>query len=236
MRVSERFIRGAAAAQCVSGLTTLGLIFLARGFRPVTDIVTAVERLDDPLYLLRLAVGIVHPFIVLFGALGIAVVRVAHATGAVVTAVTFLLLWAGTEAVQQAIALVAVQWTWRAALAGTPDAATVLRLRSHIEGADGLTDAMFLVILMAFVVANVALAVATWQPDALSRAVSVGFVLAAALGVISGLTAFGTGVLPPAVMAVLYPALQPPARVLTGIWLWRHARSPSLAPPSPRIP
>jgi len=229
--VSERFIRSTAVAQCASGLTTLGLIFLSRGFRPVADALTAVERLDDPIYVLRLVVGVVHPFLVLFGALGIAAVRVTRSTGAVVTAVVFLVLWAGTEAVQQAIALVAVQWTWRAALAGATDADTLLRLRSHIESADGLSDAMFLVILMAFVVANVALAVATWQADPLSRVVSVGFVLAAGLGVISGLTSFGTGVLPPGVMAVLYPALQPPARILTGIWLWRQA-GPSPGAPS----
>ena len=227
MRVSDRFIRGAAAAQCASGVTTLGLIFLARGFRPVSDALMAVERLDDPIYLLRLTVGIVHPFIVLFGALGIAAVRATRATGAAATAVVFMVLWAGTEAVQQAIALVAVHWTWRAGLAATTDPATALRLRGHIESADGLADAMFLVILMAFVVANVALAVATWERDPLSRAVSVGFVLAAALGVISGLTAFGPGVLPAGVMAVLYPALQPPARILTGIWLWRQAGTPS---------
>lgn len=162
----------------------------------------------------------------LFGALGIAAVRVTRATGAAVTAVVFLVLWAGTEAVQQAIALVAVQWTWRAALAGTSDPDTVLRLRSHIESADGLADAMFLVILMAFVAANRALAVTTWERDPLSRVVSVGFVLAAGLGVISGLTNFGSGVLPPAVMAVLYQTLQPPARILTGIWLWRQAGAP----------
>ena len=49
---------------------------------------------------------------------------------------------------------------------------------------------------------------------------------------VSGLTSFGSGVLPDAVMAVLYPLIQPPARFLTGVWLWgeaNRARSPSIS-------
>jgi hypothetical protein len=40
---------------------------------------------------------------------------------------------------------------------------------------------------------------------------------------VSALTSFGPAVFPDALMAVLYPLIQPPARLLTGVWLWRQA-------------
>ena len=41
------FLRTVAVLQCLTAVTTLGLIFLPRGFRAVTDPVAALERLDD---------------------------------------------------------------------------------------------------------------------------------------------------------------------------------------------
>ena len=114
---------------------------------------------------------------------------------------------------QQSLLLVAGHWQWRAALATTADAALRASMIERLQALDGAADALFLVILGAFVIGNVALAVACWAPDRLARTVAIGFALAAGLGVISGLTTFGGGVLPAPVMAVLYPLLQPPGPV-----------------------
>jgi hypothetical protein len=53
----------------------------------------------------------------------------------------------------------------------------------------------------------------------------IGFSISAGLGVVSILTNFGGNVLPAGVMAILYPALGPAARLLTGIWLIRESSS-----------
>lgn len=220
---AQLFVRTSGVAACVSALTTLGLIFLPRGFVPVTDPVLAVERAHDPVYLLRLVVGLLHPAFVLTSVLGVALVCGRRRPGASLAALVFMTAWAIVEAAQQSLLLVAGQWTWRAALATTADPTVRDRMMHLLIALDGVSDALFLVILGAFVVGNVALAVAVWAPSGLARAVAIGFALAAGLGVVSGLTTFGSGVLPAPVMAVLYPLLQPPARFLTGLWLWRAA-------------
>ena len=181
-----------------------------------------LKRLDDPVVMMRLVVGLVHPFLVLAGAAAIAALRLARAAAAALTGLAFFVMWATIEAVQQAINLVAVHAAWRITLASTTDAATVARLRASIESYAPVSDALFLAILIAFGAASLAFAAAMWSTDRLARAVAIGFVLAAGLGVISGITSFGGDVLPPSVMAVLYPLLQPPARFLTGIWIWRQ--------------
>ena len=217
------FLRTAAVLQCATAVTTLGLIFLPRNFRAVTDPVAAVERLDDPVFIIRLVVGVVHPFLVLAGAAAVAALRTASAGAAAVTGLVFFVMWATVEAVQQAINLVAVHAQWRATLTSASDPATVQRLRASIESYAAVSDALFLTILIAFVAANLAFAAAMSGTSGLGRAVAIGFVLAAGLGVISAVTSFGGDVLPPSVMAVLYPLIQPPARFLTGVWIWRQA-------------
>ena len=79
------------------------------------------------------------------------------------------------------------------------------------------------VVLIAFIVANVCYSVAAWDRGRLPRAISIFFLLAAGLGVVSLLTSYGSGLLPENVMAVAYPTIQPVGRLLTGVWLSRTA-------------
>jgi hypothetical protein len=214
------FLRMAALCWMVSSLTTLCLIFLPYFYAPVDG--DPVGRFLDPVYMARVWVALVHPLIVLVGAVGVAAVRLGAAPGWAAGGFVFFLLWAGVEAVQQGLTLVTLNWTWRAEYLHSVDAAARDRLGGWITAFDGVSDGLFFVLLIAFVVANVFFAVAVWGGPPIQRLVAAGFALASALGVISALTSFGPGVLPDAVMAVLYPLVQPPARMLTGIWLWRH--------------
>jgi hypothetical protein len=224
------FLRACAVCCAISALTTLGLIFLPYGYAALVDGDTT-RRLLDPVYMTRVWVALVHPLIVLVGALGVCVARVRVAPGAALVGFVFFLLWAGTEGVQLSLTLVAVNWTWRAGALEATDPAARERLLSHLDGFEAVSDGLFFFLLIAFFVANLAYAVAVWGGGRLQRTVAVGFVFAAGLTAISGLTSFGGGVLPDAVMAVLYPVLQPPARLLTGIWLWQQAAGT----PSPAV-
>jgi hypothetical protein len=219
---TRAFLRLAAACCAVSSLTTLGLIFLPYAFAPIADGETA-RRLLDPVYMLRVWVALVHPLLVLIGAMGVFAVRAAVAPGASFTGLVFFLLWAGTEAVQQSLTLVTLNWTWRTEYLQSTTAAARDVLGQYLQAFEAVSDGLFFFILIAFIVADVAYAVATWGGDSLQRTVAVGFGLAAGLGVVSALTSFGPGVFPDALMAVLYPLIQPAARFLTGVWLWRQA-------------
>lgn len=221
---TPEFLRLAAACWALSSITTLGLIFLPYGFAPIAAGDTA-RQLLDPIYMTRVWVALLHPLIVLVGAMGVFAARAGVAPGSAFCGLMFFLLWAGTEAVQQSLTLVTLNWTWRAGYLETTDAAARGVLGQYLQAFEAVSDGLFFLILIAFVIANVAFAVAAWGGESLQRTVAVGFVLAAALGVISGLTSFGPGVFPDTLMAVLYPLFQPAARLLTGVWLWRYASS-----------
>jgi hypothetical protein len=221
-RVGTGFLRLAAGCWAASAVTTLGLIFLPYVFAPIPGGDSA-RRLLDPIYMTRVWVALVHPLLVLVGAMGIFAVRLGSAPGAVGCGFVFFLLWAGTEAVQQSLTLVTLNWTWRTAYLQASDSAGRDVLRAYLGAFEGVSDGLFFFILVAFIVADVAYAMATWGGDSLQRTVAVGFGLAAGLGVVSALTSFGPGVFPDALMAVLYPLFQPAARLLTGVWLWRQS-------------
>ena len=223
-RVGPGFVRLAASCWAASAVTTLGLIFLPYVYAPIADGDSA-RRLFDPIYMTRVWVALVHPLLVLVGAMGVVAVRLGVAAGAVSCGFVFFLLWAGTEAVQQSLTLVTLNWTWREAYQQASDPAGRDVLRAYLGAFEGVSDGLFFFILVAFVVANVCFALAMWHGPGLQRVVAIGFALAAGLGVLSGLTSFGPGVVPEAAMAVLYPLIQPPARLLTGVWLWRQSRT-----------
>jgi hypothetical protein len=208
----------------VTGVTTLGLIFLPRMLPPAPDLISQVMRSTNPIYVARMWVGIVHPFIAVVGALGVALARSRASLGTAVCGFVFFAFWAGGEAVQQSLILVALNWGWRAAYLATSDPATQTSLARSMSDFEQFSDGLFFFILITFVCANLLYARATWTERRWDRVVSVFFVLAAGLGVISYATSFGGGVVPAGVMAFLYPTIQPAGRCLTGIWLWKQAR------------
>jgi hypothetical protein len=180
-------------------------------------------RSTNPIYVARMWIGIVHPFIAVVAALGVALVRSRTSVGAAACGFVFFAFWAAAEAIQQALILVALNWGWRASYLATSDPVIRASLARSMSDFEQFSDGIFFVILIAFICANLLYAWATWTRERWDRIISGFFVLAAGLGVISYATSFGGGLLPPGVMAFLYPAIQPVGRCLTGIWLWRQA-------------
>jgi hypothetical protein len=221
--VSRRFIQVAGACFVVSSVTTLGLIFLPKFFPETPDFDARARLVLDSFYVARRWVALAHPLIVLVGALGVAAVRFREAAGAALTGFIFFFLWAGTEAIQQALTLVAVDWTWRPQyLAAASDAQRAM-VKEHLAAFEPLSDGLFFLLLIAFTCANICYAIAVWGGRPLQRIVAAGFGVSAGLGIISLLTSFGADVMPASVMAVSYPLLGPAARLLTGIWLFNAA-------------
>jgi hypothetical protein len=205
----------------ISSLTTLCLIFLPRLFPETPDFESQAALHRDPAYMTRVGVALFHPLIVLVGALGVLLARFARSPGASSCGFLFFLLWGGTEGIQQSLVLVALNWTWRRGYSESGD----FSLESHMRGFEALNDGLFFFLLLAFIIANLCYGLAAWDRGRLHRTISVFFVLAAALGVVSLLTSYGGGVLPESVMAAAYPTIQPLGRFLTGIWLWRTGES-----------
>lgn len=219
MPVSKRFVQAAGLCFAISSVTTIGLIVLPRFFPEAADAGARARLILDSAYVLRRWIALFHPLIVLTGVLGVLAVRFDAAAGRAIAGFVFYLMWALTEGIQQALGLVALDWTWRTQYLAATNEADRAAIQQRIDTFEPLSDGLFFFLVLAFIVANALYAAAVWGGSRLQRTVAVAFGISAALGVISILTSFGAEVMPPGVMAVAYPALGPAGRLLTGIWL-----------------
>lgn len=215
-------LRGAAVCAMLTAFTT-GVLIGVPYLLPAAETVDAsMQRAFNPLYLFRLVVGIAHPLLVLIGVLGVAVVAWRRAPGRVFAGALFFALWAFTEAIEQSILLASLNLRWRREYLATSDRDRQAVLQVHAEGVDGITDGLFLLILIAFIVGNALLASALLGRRGRDLIPGACFVIGAALGVVSLSQTLGSD-LGGTAMDVLYPALQPAARFVVGLWLWQSA-------------
>lgn len=225
LRPTPAFYRFAAVCSILSAATTLVLIFGPRFYSAPATLEQAVALRSDPAYLFRLWVYFFHPYLVFSAALAIAVYKLRDSAGSVLLGLFSFFTWALLEALQQGFALAALNQAWRAGFAAATDAAARDSYRTLLLGFEGMWDAFYLVLLTAFVLANLAYGIATRGATGLEGWVSLAFFAAAALSAATWLANFG-GVawLGPAVQGA-YPLIQPAARVLFGVWLLQIARS-----------
>jgi hypothetical protein len=228
MHFTPTFYRTAASCSVLSAVTTLLLIFLPDFYAPAEGFAGRMQRVTDPAYVLRSRVYLVHPFLVLTAALGVAMrLRRTHSVAAVVGLLGFV-LWAFTEAGQQTLTLFAFD-RWRTAwLAG--DEAVRAHMSASAATYDGLWDAMYFLLLIGFTIGNAAYGVALVRARALTRVVGA-FLLAACaltLSIFAGELHWFT--LPEPIGSWSYPAIQPLGRTLLGVWLWRVADESAALP------
>jgi hypothetical protein len=219
MSFSRRFYRATAICSAISVATTLMLIFLPRLYGPVVGFDARIAAVHHPAYVLRSWVYLAHPFLVLAAALGVAAARRRVAAGPVAFGFLGFLLWAFTEAGQQALTLTTFD-RWRRAYPAAEEHAQAL-FRTQIAMYDALWDAMYVLLLFGFLIGNIFLGMATWRARGLTRTVSVFFYCAAGLTLFLLSGEFQGPILPPVLATWLYPALQPLARLLIAVFLWR---------------
>src|SRR5262249_52939716 len=111
-----------------------------------------MRRADDPPYVLRSWVYFVHPFITFAAALAVGLRIRAVRSAAAIIGIAGVALWASNEALQPTGTLVAVD-QWRAADLAAGEAPRAL-IRANTAMYDGLWDAFYFVILVAFSIGN----------------------------------------------------------------------------------
>ena len=225
MTFSPTFYRVAGTASILSVATTLMLIFLPEFFAPVPEgIPGRMQRVADPVYQLRAWAYQVHPFLVFTACLGVAAACRRVAPALALAGILAFGLWAITEAAQQSLTLFAFDDWRRAWLAGDPAVRATIEVRVAIY--DGLWEAAYSLLLFGIILGSAFFAAILIRlPDTLSRVVGFLFALAAIQSVLIQSGELGGPVLPEALSFWIYPATQPLARLLLGIWLLRVARS-----------
>jgi hypothetical protein len=220
MRFSQRFYRATAICSFISVVTTLCLIFLPKVYGSPASFAERMALVENPFWQLRGWAYLVHPFITLTAALGVAVALRRIATNLIVPGFLAFTLWGFTEAGQQCLTF-ALFRRWATQYA-TADAAIRETIRANITFYDSLWDAMYLLILLAFFGASILYGLATIRQSGLTRVLGFFYFAAAfiTLDFISG--ELNGPTIPATISFWLYPLLQPAARTLIGIWLWQR--------------
>jgi len=221
--ISPAFYRSVAVCSILSAITTLGLIYLPEFFQPVEGFEGRMRRVDDPAYVLRSWVYLVHPFITFAAALGVALrIRKLRPVAAIIGVLGFA-LWASNEALQQTMTLFAFD-KWRAAYFAA-DEATRAIIRTNAAMYDGLWDAFYFVLLIGFSIGNSALGIGLLRAgQGVTRIVGWFFLAAVALTVLTNMAPeLQWWTVPEPIAKWSYPAIQPLGRTLIGLWLWSAA-------------
>jgi hypothetical protein len=229
MKFTPSFYRSVALCSLVSAITTLGLIYLPEFYRPVEGFEGRMRRVDDPAYVLRSWVYLVHPFLTFAAALGVGLRIRALRSAAAIIGVAGFALWASNEAAQQTLTLFAFD-KWRAAYF-TGDEATRAIIRTNTAMYDGLWDALYFLLLIGFSIGNTSLGIGLLRAGrGVTRLVGLFFLGAVAitLPIITGELQWWT--LPEPLASWSYPAIQPLGRTLIGLWLWSAAHEAAPLP------
>ena len=218
------FYRIAAITSFVSALTTLILIFGPQFYAPIDDdIAGRMQRVANPAYQLRAWTYFIHPFLAFTAALGVAMATRRVAPALALAGMLGFGLWALTEAGQQSLTLFAFDDWRRAWLAGDPAVRASIEVRAALY--DGLWEAAYSLLLFGIILGSAFFAaILLRMPDTLSRAVGGFYGLAAIQSIFIQSGELGGPVLPESIAFWVYPATQPLARILIGVWLLRVAR------------
>ena len=220
MVVSRRFFRTVAVCAFLSVGTTLGRLLLPNLIPPAPDLTARMEAHGHPAYVVRSWIYLCHPFLVLAAALGVAVRGSRRSPGAMTFGFICIMLWAFLEAAQQGLTLVAFDRLWRTAfLAG--DAAQRETIAAQVAVYDALWDSLFFVLVVGFALGSLLYGLVLVRGTGLERVVGVFSLLIAAWSFHATAVDWGAPRLPTLLDQWLYPLVQPLARTLIGVWLWR---------------
>jgi len=164
-----------------------------------------------------------HPFLVFAAAAGVAAVLWPIKPGRALFGAAGFFAWGFAEALQQAFSIVALNRVWREGFATATSAAARARFETYIGAFDGIWDSFYLLLLTAFLVANLLYGSALLGERGFARVIGVFFLAAAGLTVLIWLENFADIVFLDRFTDQLYPAIQPLGRFLTGVWLWRES-------------
>lgn len=223
MSFRPTFFRAAAVCAITSGVTTFLLWALPFGYAAPPDFEGQTALHANPFYMARLWVNFAHVFLALFAYWGAAARKITTSAGLVSAGFICFLIWAVTELMGVTVLIFAQNYTWRRALAAQPDGATRAALTANINAFGDVWDALFFLLLVAFLLGTLFYGLALRRGAGTEKVVGICFLLAVPLTLMIIADGYGgVGWFAPLVTWV-YPALQPVSRFLLGVWLWKVA-------------
>lgn len=221
----NRFLRVAAICSVLGAITTALVAFI-----PVPEVETFDEKVSlhtNTNYLTKLWIFFLHPQFNVLAAFGISVLFVKKFPEYIIPATLGIIVWAVTEAGQQAFTIDAVNQTWRAEYMQQSDPQVKAALFVQLKGSEAIRSSMFFLLLFCYGVSSTLFGIVLLQSDTLGKWLGCSFLYFGILSFVSFARYYlGWKQVSPSVDFIfdtIYPWLQPAARLGLGIWLWRQA-------------
>lgn len=220
------FYRLVAILSVASAITTSLLIFLPE---PVaTDFAARLALHKDPLYLFKKWVLLFHPIFSFLAMTGITAYCIKTKAHYVIPALFFGLIWAFTEAAQQAYTLVALNIHWRPEYLSTLDEASKQIALTHIKSYFAIWDSMYFILILGFGFASLLFGLALLGKDKFTKTLGVVSILIGLFSLLNFISDYlkVTSLLPAVNIWYewFYSYIQPAWRLALGYWLWQVAK------------
>lgn len=180
----RRAIWGLGLCGVLSSLTTVTNILLLRFYPPVTDFDVRVTMLSNGFYMARQWILLVHPFLTLTGALGVALYVFREHPGKSLTGFLFAFTEKITEFFLGMTMLFVVLGIWVRGYGATTDPARKAILRERTEVFFEYRDGAFVLLWVTFTLAAVLYALALRKGGRYERVVALTYAAAAVLTVL----------------------------------------------------
>ena len=223
MRTDKLFLKITALASFATVLTTFLLWLLPKFYTISGQTVEDLTLASDPFYMTRLWINFFHIPLALAAYFGFVYSLRKRELAKVGLGMIWFLIWGLVEMLGVSGLILMVNNTWRKAYAtSSAQAQEVLQLQ--IEHYLSLWDSMFFVLLAAFMLGTACFGWATWKGRGLEKILSYLFWLAVPLTLLIILSRYAGQTWAGAIVAILYPLLQPISRGLLGTYLWKNAK------------
>lgn len=195
------------------------------------DIDTFDERLglsQNPIYIGRLWVVLVHCVLVVVSMFGIAALKFRESPALIGLGFLSFIVFAFSEILRTSLVLFALNRKWRVGYSEAKDESTRASLRATIEAFAGINDALFFIFYVAFLLGVLCYGLAFVGSRGFDGKLGWLFLLWSALSVPASIdTVIGRETLGP-FFEWVGPFFLPAARAIVGIWLWN--KSETIAP------
>ena len=224
-------LRVAAVCALATSVTTVLLWALLLATPRPGSFADEVALHANGAHLARLWVNFAHNLLALVAYLGAAALLWRRSAGLAAAGLLFFVLWGFVELVGVSVNLFALNGTWRASYAAA-DPGVRASLAATMRAWSAVWDALFFVLLVAFLLGTLCFGLAAAGGRGLERVVGWLFLLAVPLTAAILADGYFGVVTAGALVSWTYPLLQPVSRALLGVWMWRSARD-ALGSPAP---
>jgi hypothetical protein len=222
--METRFIRFGAICSVLLAVTTFLLWLLPRMVEPATTFEARLSLVNNPHYMGRLWTNFIHMFFALGACLAIYSVLRDKARGFAALGMAFFFIWVFTEMLGLSINIFGVNMTWRAGYAAaTPEQQAIYK--TLLTWWPGAWEGFYFLLGLAYLLGSLAFGGLMVVQKGFTRLVGVLVLCGAPISAGFLIGGYGGPSWPEEIAGAVYPVVQPLARFLTGVWLWKMARA-----------